>query len=311
MIYNTRKNRKYRKKNKHNKTMKGGEQEKYKTPEEIMSEIKEEHSDPVGDLSKKVYDSLPEIPKLPIPSLSSDSIADSKVVQSATTLAEGVATNVVEKAGDFLGVDVDNPEKVKEKLENINKALTNPENVEKVKELAGNLANVGLLGLEAAEPFIDPLVDKVADTAQKGLEKTGKLALTTATNVAGLFLGPIIDIPRTTLSALEAGQSVINTGSEIVTTTSDTMNAAIQNFKQLLGQNQNLLDRTQQSISNFVNPTSILKQNQNNASQFQPQYQPQNKMGGTRKTKHLRKNKNKNHHKNHINKSKKVRFYFD
>jgi len=303
--------------------MKGGEYQTqlHRTPEEIMSEIKKEHSDPVGELSTTVYNALPEIPLLSkLPSHLStesivDSISDSKIVQSASTLAEGVATNVVEKAGDLIGIDVDNPQQVSEKLDNINKALTNPENVEKAKDVAANLANVGLLGLQAAEPFIDPLVDKVTETAQKGVEKASKAFVSTAANVSGLFLGPIIDIPRTVMSALEAGQSVMNTGSEIVTTASDTINAMTQNFKQIANENKDVLDRTQKSINEFVNPinqinpinpTSILKQAK---YQYPNQYKYINKMGGTRKKQlHYQKNK---HTKNYKNKSKKVRFYFD
>ena len=310
MIYKTRKNRKYRNK-KHNKSMKGGE---YKTPEEIMREIKQEHSDPVGSLSETIQNALPELPKLPTLSSATDSIMDSQVVQSASTLAQGFATNTLEKAGDLLGVDVDNPQQVTEKLENINQALTNPENVEKVKDLASNLANVGLLGLQAAEPFIDPLINKVADTAQKGLEKTSKVALNTATNVAGLFLGPIIDIPRTVMSALETGESVINTGSEIITTTSDTINAMTQNFKQIARENQQVLDRTQQSIQDFVkpvmnNPTSSILKKTGPSYTYPSQLQNQYKTGGTNTSTHTRKRifrKNK-----YKNKSKKVRFYFE
>lgn len=291
--------------------MKGGEEQQlHKTPEEIMDEIKKEHSDPVGELGNALRNVFPNLPKLPINNLSResivDSISDSKVVQSATTLAEGAATNVVEKAGDLLGIDVDNPQQVSEKLDNINKALTNPENVEKAKNVAANLANVGLLGLQAAEPFIDPLVDKVAETAQKGLEKTGKLALSTAANVSSLFLGPIVQIPRTIMTALEAGNSVVNTGSEIVTTASDTINAITKNFKQIANENKNVLDRTQKSISEFVNPINQVNQIKSTSILKNNQYQ--NKMGGTRKKQLYKHNKNNINYKT---KSKKVRFYFD
>ena len=183
-------------------------------------------------------------------------LGDSKILDKATNLAEGLGVKTLENASNLIGIDITNPQQTNQKLEQIKQTLTNPENINKFKEITSNIAEIGAVGIEASKPFITPLIDTTIEKLKEAGSEIGeagvKIALNTAEEIPGV--GILIGTVRNLSNAGEAGLAAINAGSEIVKTTSDSINAATKNFNRLIKEKGELLNRTQNSINNFMNP---------------------------------------------------------
>jgi hypothetical protein len=270
----TKKNRRYRKKN---RTFKIGGADANEgaiveatAADEIKKKIEEEHS---------LSNLLPDF-----------SLGDSKVTDKVVDLSEGVALKTIDGAADILGIDLNNSEKFNEKLEDIKNVLDDPENKELIKDIAGDVSEIGVVALQASKPFVDELITDVSDklgVIGNEFGETGvKVALNTLEEIpgAGIIVGSI----RSASNIGEALLASSNATAEIVTKASDTVNASLQNFDNLLKEKGDVLARTTESINKFSEnmknmpstiPSSTLK-----------------KSGGSRKHKRFRK------------KTKKVRF---
>lgn len=255
---------KKRRKNKTNKRYRGGKEkvnsseEKLKTPEEIMQEVKEEREKP-----QKIEETNPppikEEEGLISKSVELTENIGTEVIDKSADLVEGVTANILDNTAELVGVDLTNTEETNKKLDEIKATISDPETQEKTSEIIGETAKLGAVALEAAEPFIDPLIDTVNDKSEKLLSKIGessvKVLLNTAEEIPGV--GVVIGTARSVSNIGEAIAASVNTGSELVTTTSDTINAATKNYKQLLDEKTNIENRTNTSINQFENPVKV------------------------------------------------------
>ena len=258
------------------------------------------YNDPLQEINRQVHeeDSLENL--LPSYQMPSVNLENSELMNKASDLVEGVGVEAIDKLGNSLGLDLTNPEQVNEKLQQINETLTDPNNIAQFKEIMSNIAEIGAVGIEAAQPFINPLIETTVDkfkTAASEIGEAGvKIALNTAEEIPGA--GVIIGTIRNLSNAAEAGLAAVNAGSEVVKTTSDSINAATKNFNRLIREKGDLIDRTQNSINNFMNP---LKNTQNYMQQYNPQnymqqYNPlKNTLKGGRKSRKKHKKTKRNH----------------
>lgn len=227
-------------------------------------------------------------------------LAESPIIEKTGELAEGVAVKSIEGIGDFLGVDLSDTKNTGEKLEEIKEALADPKNQEKVKEIIGEAAQVGSVAIEAASPFIQPLVDKTIDVGSKALSKMSesavKIGLNTAEEIPGV--GVVIGSVRSLSNAGEAFLAGTNAVGEVVTASSDTINAATKNFQQLMKEKMSSINRINDSLGKFQQPFNSQRLMQ---SQMQPQMQPQMQsqpLSGGNTRKHKMKKHKKYTHKN-------------
>ena len=210
----------------------------------IMAKIKDDHKISFPSL-------VPEMPRAP-----DTNLGDSNIIEKTGQLAEGVTVNAIENTGALLGVDLSKPEETSEKLDDMKEALTSPENVEKMTEIVGEAAKVGAVALDAAEPFTDPLLKKSGEVLEKSGSIIGKagvnILLNTAEEIPGV--GVVIGTVRSVAKIGEAGLAAADATSEIVTTTSDSVNAATQNFDDLMKEKGDVLKRTDDSVKEFEEP---------------------------------------------------------
>ena len=281
--YKTKNNRKYFKRRNHTLKLYGGDEpviegnistEKDPSAQKLLEEVKKER----------------ELP----------SINSSELLGKVEDLAEGVGVNAIENIGNLVGVDLTNPEATRLKLDEIKETLTNPENVEKIKEVAGNVAEVGAVALEASKPFIDPLINETIEKGSEAASKIGensvKILLNTAEEIPGV--GILIGTARSLSNAGEAIMATTNAASEIMTSASDSVNASTKNFKKLIQTKGDLLQRTQKSIADFTNPMKNMKSPITNPMKnIKSPITNKNSVGGTRKL-----------GKKHKHKSRRVRF---
>lgn len=166
-----------------------------------------------------------------------------KTEKLAEHLAANVSERIIDKAGDALGVDLDNPKSIGAKLDEVERAVTAPENVEKAKEIVKKTAQTGLIALQASKPFVDEFIEEATPIAQKGMEKATKATLATGVNILEDFLGPIIGIPRTLMSAAEAFRASLNTGSELVKKGTEMADASMENYDRIKGEMERVGER--------------------------------------------------------------------
>lgn len=163
------------------------------------------------------------------------------LLEKSGEIAEGVALNAVDKVGDILGVDLEDPnltEKNKEKLEHITK----------------NAAEVGSILVESVEPFAKPMIEKtiqesgeiLSDAAETGV----KVLLNTAEEIPGA--GVVIGSLRSIGNIGDAVVSSVNAGSEIISSSADTINASVKNFDRLIKEKEDIANRTKASIDEFT-----------------------------------------------------------
>lgn len=270
----TKKNRRYRRKNKSFKI--GGDiQEQPETAvtstaaDELTKKIEAEHS---------LSNFLPDM-----------NLGDSKVMQKVVDLSEALAIKTIDNTSEFLNIDLKDSEQLQKRLEEIKIVLNDPKNKELMREVVANFAQVGIVALDAAKPFIDDLIDEVFEKLKVVGNEFGeagvKIALNTLEEIPGY--GVIIGTIRSASNAAEAVLASSNAFSEVVTKTSDTINASVQNFDKLMKEKGDLINRTTDSINKFSENMKSMPTNINTNS---------NSIGGSRK------------HKKNSNKSKKVRF---
>jgi ABC-type transporter Mla subunit MlaD len=168
-------------------------------------------------------------------------------------LSEGLAIKTIDNTAEILGIDLNNSENFKEKLEDIKNVLGDPKNKELMKDVVSNFAEVGVVALEAAKPFTNDLIEEISDKLKvvgNEFGETGvKVALNTLEEIPGY--GIIIGTVRSASNIGEAILASTNATAEVVTKTSDTINASLQNFDNLLKEKGDLIDRTTESINKF------------------------------------------------------------
>ena len=236
----TKKNKRYRKKNRTFKI--GGADDATATTadatatadaDELKKKIEKEHS---------LSNLLPDF-----------GLGDSEVMDKAVDLSEGVALKTIDGAAEIFGVDLNNSEKFNEKLEDIKNVLDDPKNKELMKDVVSNFAEVGVVALEAAKPFTNDLIEEISDKLKvvgNEFGETGvKIALNTLEEIPGA--GVVIGTIRSASNIGEAILASTNATAEVVTKTSDTINASLQNFDNLLKEKGDLIDRTTESINKF------------------------------------------------------------
>jgi len=234
------------------------------------------------------------LPSIQIPSVN---LADSDILSKSSNLVEGLGVKALEGISDSIGIDITDPNQVNQKLTDIKETITDPRNIEQLKDIVSNIAKIGAVGIEAAKPFLDPLIDTTVDKFKHAASEIGeagvKIALNTAEEIPGV--GVVIGTVRSLSNAGEAGLAAINAGNEVVKATSDSINAATKNFNRLIKEKSDLIERTQGSINNFMNP---LKYNpQNYLNKYNPQkivsnnYTMKNNLKGGKKYKKTKRNK--------------------
>lgn len=162
------------------------------------------------------------------------------ILGNTVTLIKGITTNGIKRAGKFVGVDLDNPE-------NTNRQFN---------EVISNSAIIGAAALQASEPFIQPLVDKTLEVAEKSGSKIAesgvKILLNTAEEIPGV--GVLIGTIRSLSNAGEAFTASTDAFAEMTTAYADVMNATAQNMSNQVQEAKQVGGRTLKSISEFNRP---------------------------------------------------------
>ena len=235
----TKKNKRYRKRNKSFKIYGGSENVvNDKAVDALTTQIEAQHS---------LSNFLPDF------GLSNLNLGNSKVLEKITDLSESLAVKTIDKSAEYLDVDLKNSEQLKERLEDLKKVFDDPKNKELIGEVAANLSEVGVVALTAASPFITKLFEETTEKVKLIGSEFGETGVKVAMNTLGEIPGYGI-IVGTVRSANNIGEAMLastNATAEVVTTASDTLNASMQTFDKLIKEKGDLINRTTDSINKF------------------------------------------------------------
>jgi hypothetical protein len=185
--------------------------------------------------ANKILDKIDEQNKVEFPAIK-DIPFVGPIIEKTGNLVEGALVKGIDVMGNSIGVDIDNPGSISEKLNNIKEDLNNPENVENAKAILGNAGKYIEVGIEAASPVIEEMSDKILPVVTKETDKAIKAGIATGVNLAEDVAGPFIGIPRTLLSAATAFNASVNAGSELVKGVSETVQGTQDNYNRIINE---------------------------------------------------------------------------
>ena len=162
--------------------------------------------------------------------------------------------NAIENTGNYVGVDLQSPNEITNQLLAVKKTLENTTNLQE-------LAIIGSLVLEAATPFIEPLINKIIFYGEEVGERVGKAIVSVILNtleavpIYGIVVGTIRTFNTITVTIL----SSINTAGLAINEIRNTVQFTVDEFEglkreymyQLQKQREKSVNRIQNSIQNF------------------------------------------------------------
>ena len=125
--------------------------------------------------------------------------------------------------------------------------------------------------LEAAGPFLEQLVDKSIKIGSESITKIAEAAVKVALNTAEEIpvAGIVIGMVRSLSNAGEAALAATNATNQMITSTSNTINAASKNYERLIKEKMNSENRINKSVTNFnkslIKPSLLNKTNNRTA----------------------------------------------
>ena len=176
-----------------------------------------------------------------------------KMLEDASIVAQGVTANALEGIGNAVGVDITNPEETTKKLDDIKETLSDPENIEKIKEITAEAAKNGAVIFKAASPLIDPLVEKTIDVGSKSAKKIAESSGTIFSNFIKEIpgVGLAYSLVQDASKIGEAASAVTNATAEITTQTADSAVVFKKNLEQLKKEGDTTENRINSSVEEF------------------------------------------------------------
>jgi hypothetical protein len=189
-----------------------------------------------------------------------------KILNKTSNLAKGIALNTINDIGNVAGVDINNPDKTQEQIKNVKQILSDPENIKNITQIAKDIGEISIeVGKELA-PLAHPLIEKVIDETTIATDKVISSGSTIMGNIIKEL--PVIGFAAALEQDIEkigeADAAVTGAISEITTTSANTIKDAHKKVNQVLQEKKNIIDRTQQSINKFSNPSQIPNTNKIN-----------------------------------------------
>lgn len=186
---------------------------------------------------EKIMKEIQEQNKLEMPSIEDIPIVG-PVLEKTGDLVEGASVKGIDIVADSIGIDLDNPGSIGDKLDDVNEAFSDPENVEKMKEIAGNAGQIAEIAVEASKPAINKFVTESGPIINKGISDAIKSGVSTGVNLLEDVAGPFMGVPRTLLAAATAANATVNAGSEIVKGASEAIQGTKENFDRIKNEYQ-------------------------------------------------------------------------
>jgi hypothetical protein len=168
-----------------------------------------------------------------------------KLINKILILVESMILKLIDKLGYVIGLDISDPTKVSEKIEAIQGILLDPEINEKVRIIVGKIGVLLTIALDAAEPYIKPMSDKLNRIYVKSTSELGVSTVTIIKNIA-----KVIPVYGAIVAMIDAANTVTVSTANSATAkehakmaVSDAIREMSDEFRNLLKQKKDLLSR--------------------------------------------------------------------
>jgi hypothetical protein len=229
MVYKTRKTNKRRnfKRRYSRKIYVGGQNQQINNVSQVSN------NGSADDIAgEKIMEKIKQQNELEFPSIEEVPIVG-PVLEKTGDLIEGASVKGLNIMANSIGVDLNNPGSINKKLDELNQSFSDPENVEKLKEVASNAGQYASVVVQASKPAIKEFVEGSGPILVKGVNDAVKAGVTTGVNLLDDVAGPIFGLPRTLLSVARAFNASVNAGSEFIKSASETVQGTMENYDRL------------------------------------------------------------------------------
>lgn len=168
-----------------------------------------------------------------------------KLINRLLLLIEGMILKSLDKLGYVIGVDISDPKQVSEKIEAIQGILLDPEINEQVRIIVGKIGVLLTIALDAAEPYIKPMTDKLNRIYVKSTSELGVSTVTIIKNIA-----KVIPVYGAIVAMIDAANTVAVSSANTATAkehakmaVGDAIREMSDEFRTLLKQKKDLLSR--------------------------------------------------------------------
>ena len=277
------------KRNKKNKTLRGGSDSERKGVFDIIN-------DKIGDAAAVVLDKAEDIglhalglEKIDKTNETTTEVGDavSGVVSDVKNVADKTSALILDNVNEVLASPIvsesvkeagEQTAAITEKLaESFNDALDDPVVKEEVEQAIENAGEIGSVIVKAAEEPIKEAVKLSAEAGNDALAAAGSGAIKVGTEMLSAipYFGAFIDLGKMINDGSRAASSVIEAGSEAIENTSDAVIKTSENIKEGLKR----LEEKKRAAEQISNRTT------NSINQFENPLQSNIQSGGRRKTK--------------------------
>lgn len=170
---------------------------------------------------------------------------NSILINRVLLLIQGLILESIAQLGNVIGVDVSDPRQVKAKLEEIQVLLSDPEINEKVRIIVGKMSVLITIALEAAEPYIQPMADKLNKIYISSTSDLGKSTITILKNIAKAIpvYGAIVSLIDSANTVAVTAADTLVAQQHATAAVNDAISKMSDDFTNLLKQKQDLLAR--------------------------------------------------------------------
>lgn len=168
---------------------------------------------------------------------------NSILINRILLLIQGLVLESIDQLGNVIGIDVSDPRQVKAKLEEIKVILSDPEINEKVRIIVGKISVLLTVALEAAEPYIKPLSEKLNKIYVQSTSDLGKSTITILKNIAKAIpiYGAIVSLVDSANTVAVTSADTLVAQQHATLAVNDAISKMSDDFTNLLKQKQDLL----------------------------------------------------------------------
>jgi hypothetical protein len=179
----------------------------------------------------------------------------SKLINRLLLLIEGMILKSIDKLGHVIGIDVSDPKQVSEKIAEIQGIIADPEINEQVRSIVGKIGILLAVALEAAEPYIKPMADKINNIYVKSTSELGRSTITILKNIAKAIpvYGAIVAIIDTVNTVAVTAANTATAKEHAKLAVDDAIREISDEFRTLLKQKKDLLSRIPTEVPEPIN----------------------------------------------------------
>jgi hypothetical protein len=173
-----------------------------------------------------------------------------KLINRILILIEGLILESIGQIGNIIGVDVSDPKQVNAKLDEIKVIVSDPEINQKVRVIVDKISALLFVALEAAQPYIKPMAEKVNKIYVTSTSDLGRSTITILKNIA-----KAIPIYGAIVALIDTANTVTVTAANSVTAQQHAQEAVNDAIREISDEFQNLLKQKKDLLSRI--PTEV------------------------------------------------------